>query len=750
MTGRPNHVGQEGLVEKTWPGRPRINGMRSINAVLVALALVLIAALLGAVLYLGFKLDSFVSAFVALAALTVMVLYTSISGRFDDRRELDGLIADLSRGTGDIARQVAEISRRLNAMEAQFDSGLDHARDAFDPLAAEIDELGEQVREIADAVAAHSAVLQSVATAPPAAAETRLDAPAAAANGSSAANGHGGKAPAREGLAALVAKAIEADRVEFFLQPIVTLPQRKVRYYEALTRLRTEDGDIIPAGDFIDDAESAGLMPKIDTLLVFRCAQVIRRLQLKSRDVGLFCNMSAATLTDPTYFKQIRDFLDASRALAPALMFEFKQSAFRAFGPREQESLAALAGFGFHFSMDHVADLRMEPKDLADASFRFMKVPAKLLLDPASGAHSDIHPADLADQLARAGIDLVADHIESESMVVELLDCDVRFGQGFLFSPARPVKMDAYSADATDKAAGEADRRNSGIRHFRLIVSIAVAAGRGAAMVFFMNAALPPLLPHFSPLAENYDVLLSDVWGVVHNGLTAWPRACDALMRARARGATVVLITNAPRPGEQVIRQLDKLHVPREAYDAIVSSGDVTRGVIETRHGQSLNHLGPERDLSIFKGLDLRFAPPETADYVVCTGLEDDEVETPDDYRARLEVMLKRKLLMVCGNPDVVVERGPRLVYCAGAIADLYATMGGEVIYAGKPYRPIYEMALQKAQSAAGRKVALDRVLAIGDFGTHGSQRCARRRRRFSVRDFRHPRRGTGWPRATE
>ena len=254
----------------------------------------------------------------------------------------------------------------------------------------------------------------------------------------------------------MIAKAIEADRVELFLQPIVTLPQRKVRYYEALTRLRTEDGDIMPAGDFIDVAESAGLLPKIDTLLVHRCAQVVRRLQLKSRDVGLFCNMSAATLTDSIYFKQIREFLDASRALAPALMLEFKQSDCVAFGPHEQESLALLAGFGFHFSMDHVADLKMTPKDLADASFRFMKVPAAFLLDPATGAQGDIHPADLADLLARSGIDLVAEHIENESMVVELLDCDVRFGQGLLFSPPRPVKADAYAANGSDKMLSEA------------------------------------------------------------------------------------------------------------------------------------------------------------------------------------------------------------------------------------------------------------------------------------------------------
>jgi HAD superfamily hydrolase (TIGR01459 family) len=226
---------------------------------------------------------------------------------------------------------------------------------------------------------------------------------------------------------------------------------------------------------------------------------------------------------------------------------------------------------------------------------------------------------------------------------------------------------------------------------------------------------LPSLIPHFSALAQGYDVLLSDVWGVVHNGMEAFAPSCEALTRMRARGAAVILITNAPRPSEAVTRQLDRLHVPREAYDGIVSSGDVTRNVITARPGQSLYHLGPERDRTIFTGLAVEFAPLQSADYVVCSGLENDEVETPDDYRTRLESMLARKLLMVCGNPDVVVERGPDLVYCAGALADLYATMGGEVLYAGKPYRPIYELALAKAQSSLGRAVDLRRVLAIGD-----------------------------------
>ena len=228
-------------------------------------------------------------------------------------------------------------------------------------------------------------------------------------------------------------------------------------------------------------------------------------------------------------------------------------------------------------------------------------------------------------------------------------------------------------------------------------------------------SSLPPLISKFSTIASDYDVVLSDVWGVIHNGIASHPHACDALMRMRARGGVVVLITNAPRPSEVVARQLERLHVPRETYDAIVSSGDVTRSVIKERRGQSLYHLGPERDRSIFSGLDVKFAPPETADYVVCSGLEDDESDTPDDYRPLLESMLARKLFMVCGNPDVVVERGSTLVYCAGAIADLYATMGGKVLYAGKPYRPIYEMAVAKAESAAGRKISLGRVIAVGD-----------------------------------
>jgi HAD superfamily hydrolase (TIGR01459 family) len=228
-------------------------------------------------------------------------------------------------------------------------------------------------------------------------------------------------------------------------------------------------------------------------------------------------------------------------------------------------------------------------------------------------------------------------------------------------------------------------------------------------------SAAPSLIEHFAPLAANYDVVLCDVWGVVHNGLTAFPDACDALARFRAGGGTVLLITNAPRPASVVVRLLDKLSVPHATYDGIVSSGDVTQDVMLARRDQQVFTIGPQRDLPTFTELGIKFAPAESADYVVCTGLFDDENETPEDYRPLLTRLRARNLFMVCANPDLVVERGERLVYCAGAVADLYASLGGEVLYAGKPHRPIYRTALAKAAAARGKTPPLDRVLAIGD-----------------------------------
>jgi HAD superfamily hydrolase (TIGR01459 family) len=222
-------------------------------------------------------------------------------------------------------------------------------------------------------------------------------------------------------------------------------------------------------------------------------------------------------------------------------------------------------------------------------------------------------------------------------------------------------------------------------------------------------------LERFSTLAPDYDVVLSDVWGVVHNGVTAFAGACEALARFRAGGGTVLLITNAPRPAGVVVKLLDRLHVPHAAYDGIVSSGDVTQDVIMARRHERMFHIGPQRDHATFDELGIALADADNADYILCSGLFDDDRETPENYRGLLTRLRARNLMMVCANPDLVVERGEQLVYCAGAIADLYASLGGEVLYAGKPYRPIYAAALAKAAAVRGKETALARVLAIGD-----------------------------------
>ena len=218
-----------------------------------------------------------------------------------------------------------------------------------------------------------------------------------------------------------------------------------------------------------------------------------------------------------------------------------------------------------------------------------------------------------------------------------------------------------------------------------------------------------------SDLVDGMEVILSDIWGVVHNGLESFPEACEALHTYRQRGGTVILITNAPRPADSVQRQLRKLGVADETYDAIVSSGDLTRSFVADHPGKKMFWIGPDRDSSIHRGLDAVMAPLEQADYIVCTGLFDDEIESAEDYRAMMLQAREHKLPLICANPDIVVERGDRLIYCAGAVAELYRELGGEVIFYGKPHRPIYERAMALAAERRGKPTPLDRVLAIGD-----------------------------------
>jgi cyclic-di-GMP phosphodiesterase, flagellum assembly factor TipF len=458
--------------------------MVRISAIFIAVCMVLIAGSIGLVVYLRFGLSGAEAALIGFGVLMALAVYDAVSARLRDRAEASNQLVMLSRSSGDLARQLAEFGRRLNEMDRKVEHVLERSLQTAQPLAEELEELSSLVQQLADSVAAHDHALAGIGTNAPAA---PIPAPAPSATeeekpveAESPANAivapvpvvEAAPAPAvplvpsapaaapmpaepvvaalagleRDAIIALIRDAIETAKLDLYLQPVVTLPQRKVRYYEAMSRLKAPNGDIVAAADFLKFAEAGGLMPKLDHLTVLRCVQVVRRLLLKNRDIGLFCNLASTTLAD-SGFPQLLEFAEANRAIAPSLVFEFSQSAVRAMGPIEHESLAALAGRGFRFSMDNVTDLRVEPRELNERGFRFIKVPAALLLNRVGAASTDIHPADLSDLLGRFGIDLIAERIEVESTVVDLLDYDVRFGQGMLFAPPRPVRPEALQGN---------------------------------------------------------------------------------------------------------------------------------------------------------------------------------------------------------------------------------------------------------------------------------------------------------------
>jgi len=442
--------------------------MLRISAVFIAVCMMLIAGAAGLAVYLRFGFTGAESALVALGTLTGLAVYNTIAARKRDRVETSNQLANLARGSGDLAHQLAEFSLRLNTMEAKVDTVVDRALATAQPLAAELEELSAMVRQLAGSAAAPEAPPREddVARSGPAENRSVGAAPQASAPGNAPMNAPGlarlpftaptARATAdrktspfaglgRDAIIAAIRTAIDTGNVELYLQPVVTLPQRKLRFYEALSRLKTGNGAVVAAGDFLPYAEAGLLVPRLDSFAVSRCVQIVRRLLLKNRDIGLFCNLSAATLADPGFAKLL-ELMDANRAIASALVFEFTQSAVRAMGPIEHAGLAALAERGFRFSMDNLTDLRVNARELNERGFRFVKAPARLFFNRLGAVSSDIQPAEFSDLLGRFGMDLIADRIEHETTVVDLLDYDVRFGQGVLFSPPRPMRADAFQA----------------------------------------------------------------------------------------------------------------------------------------------------------------------------------------------------------------------------------------------------------------------------------------------------------------
>lgn len=433
--------------------------MIRLSTIFTAVCMVLIAASLGVVLNTILGLGRNETAAVALAALGCLLLYNAAAARLRKRGDVSTQLEDISRGTAELAHQVADIGRRLGQVEGKLSSAHSVGQDRMQSVIGEIGELGTLLQQLAGSVASHEDMLAGgwsrPAVTPPPAANARIAPPQAASTPHAPpTRSHDAPATARippEQVMMLVWQAVEGGRIDIYLQPTVSLPQRKVSFYEAVSRIRDDEDRVLAAEDFVAAAEAAGLIGRIDHAVIMRATQVLRRLVVRNEDVGVFCNISAATIRDPDTFGQCFEFLDANRALAKSLVLEFRQAALRDFGPAERDRLLSLHRIGYNFSIDHVTDLRFDPRELAERGVRYVKVPAALLLAQPNPAGSDILPADLSDLLGRFAIELIAERIEGERVVADLLDFNVRFGQGFVFSAPRPLRPEAPSSSAASE-----------------------------------------------------------------------------------------------------------------------------------------------------------------------------------------------------------------------------------------------------------------------------------------------------------
>jgi len=414
--------------------------MFRLSELFVAVGMLLIAGAIGSASVLALSLPRTEGAVVALAAFAVLVLYYLAATRARERREAARQIVDLSRGIADLARQVGQQEQRLAALAGSSEAAIQNLSALHQPLAAEVAELRTVVGQFTGAIGGAEEILASA----PASARP---APAIAAAGPDAATDRPASSEANAALVAHIRQAIQSGSVDTYVQPIVTLPQRKVACYEATPRLRGASSTQPAPPDFLEAAEGAGLAGELDLLMAFRCVRVARRINSGHENIAIFCNLARPTLSERETFARIADFMEANRALAPLLVFEFALASWRALRAREQEALSTLASFRFRVCLDRVTDLRLDPLELAERSCAYVKAPAALLLDHRGAGR----PADLASELARVGVKMIAEKVEAEATVMDLLDLDVRYAQGGLFSPPRPVRSEV-TVDGADPA----------------------------------------------------------------------------------------------------------------------------------------------------------------------------------------------------------------------------------------------------------------------------------------------------------
>ena len=433
----------------------------------VALCIVAVSASIGIILYYQMNLTPMttVAVMIVLAAMLLFVNLRSL--RMHDRVALNESIETMTRRINQVAGEFDSIERRLSALET---NGPRRVRQEMEPIVAEVEVIGALIRQVVETVADLEQQIgpQTRARPPVPATSEILDVVHASAHGHDPAEAvtSGPLLPKRfaalgeAGFLNLVRGAIENSRVDVHLQPVVTLPQRKIRFYETLTRLRTEDGETIYPLDYIPIAEKSGLMAALDNQILLHTMQILRRLTQRTKDVGIFCNISAVSLGDGRFFSDFLNFLESNKEVANDLVFEFSQASLKTLGPMEFEGLRAIQGLGFKFSIDRIQDMRSSFQFLAERGFRYAKISVERLLNGGEALSTDIHAADLSSYFARFGIELIADHIETETQVVDVLDFAVKYGQGFLFSPPRPVKSEIIAANS-DAAAGNTSVKSS-------------------------------------------------------------------------------------------------------------------------------------------------------------------------------------------------------------------------------------------------------------------------------------------------
>lgn len=413
--------------------------MSFLGQTVIIIAMTLISLSIGGIAYMLLDLKLETAALLTTGLFALLVIFQMAAWRVRDRKQTGRDLNDIGRALESVTRDIAILNNKVSSFEhagviraAQDVAALRIAMEHVQSHMQQVNTMLQQHYELIHA-ARHQAVFGQKKNNTGPVSEIPDNAP----------QRRGPLSHLDENAAMeLVRTTLDQGRIEIMLQPIVTLPQRKIRWYELLSRLRLESGEILLPDDFLPFMRKGELGATFDALVLYRAVQLVRRMQTRNKEIGVVVNLCPSTLAGGDTFEALLEFLAANSALSDALILEVTQNAYHEFGPLEFESLAAIAALGFRFSLDQARDLRFDVKGLADRGFRYVKTPGEVLLGRSAEDSSDIHPADISDLMTRFGITLIADRIEAESTVIDLLDYDIGYAQGFLFAPPRPVKAE--------------------------------------------------------------------------------------------------------------------------------------------------------------------------------------------------------------------------------------------------------------------------------------------------------------------